>query len=113
MTIRRKLSVAKIGEVAPGRTKTFRYGHQNGLLYNDNGALKAYVNTCTHMGGPVELAAGGTILRCRWHQAEFNPSSGEAIQGQAPVGTRLKPITLTEEGDQIFAVLELPDDPFA
>lgn len=115
MSITRKLPVARVGEVEAGRTKSFRFGVGQGIVYNDGGTLKAFVNKCTHMGGPVELKTvdGQSIFRCRWHQAEFNPSTGEAIQGQAPIGTRLTPITLVTEEDQIFAMLELPDNPFA
>lgn len=109
MPITRKLPVAKVGEIPPGRTKAFRFGHANGIAFNDGGTIKAYVNTCTHMGGPVELVSGKNVLRCRWHQAEFNPHTGDAIEGEAPKGTRLKPIELVIEGDQISGVLELTD----
>jgi nitrite reductase/ring-hydroxylating ferredoxin subunit len=110
MSITRKLPVAKVGEIPSGRTKAFRFGHANGIAFNDDGTVKAYVNGCTHMGGPVDLVAGKGVLRCRWHAAEFNPRTGDAIEGEAPKGTRLKPIELVVEGDQIFGVLELSDD---
>lgn len=115
MPITRKLPVARVGEVAIGRTKSFRFGVGQGIVYNDAGTLKAFVNKCTHMGGPVELKTieGQPTFRCRWHQADFNPSTGEAIHGQAPMGTMLASIELITEGEEIFAVLKLPDDPFA
>ncbi len=115
MAITRKLPVARVGEVTAGRTKSFSFGHLQGIAYHDGTALKAYVNKCTHMGGPVELKTikGVPTFRCRWHEADFNPATGEAIQGQAPMGTMLTPIKLVVEGEQVFAMLELPDDPFA
>ncbi len=115
MALTRKILVARVGEVPIGRTKSFRFGVAEGILYNDRGTLKAFVNKCTHMGGPVELKQiqGVPTFRCRWHEAEFDPSTGAAIQGQAPMGTMLAPIVLVTEGDQIFAHLILPDDPFA
>ena len=51
----RKILVAKQGEVEVGRTKSFRFGPHAAIVYNDAGVLKAYMNRCTHMGGPVEL----------------------------------------------------------
>jgi nitrite reductase/ring-hydroxylating ferredoxin subunit len=110
----RKLPVARLGEIAIGRTKAFRFGIAEGIAYNDGGTLKAFVNKCTHMGGPVELKTvqGESVFRCRWHEAEFNPANGEAVQGQAPAGSMLTPIPLIIEGDQIVAMLELPPDPF-
>jgi nitrite reductase/ring-hydroxylating ferredoxin subunit len=107
----KKLPVARVGEIAPEKTKVFRFGVQNGIAYNDDGVIKAYVNACPHMGGPTELQPSG-VLRCRWHEAEFDPQTGERVCGQAPEGTRLKPIELVIEGEQIFAMLELTD-PFS
>lgn len=108
MPITKKIPVAKTGEIAPGRTKDFRFGVQNGIAYNDKGILKAYVNACTHMGGATQL--NGCILRCVRHHAEFDPVTGDRLAGQAPEGTRLKPIELAMEGDDIFALLVLQDD---
>ena len=115
MSIRRKLEIAKEGEIAEGRTKSFRFGTANGIAYNDHGTIKAYVNRCTHMGGPVELGKtkGEPVFRCRWHMAEFKPGTGEAIEGEAPQGTRLKPIELVIENGMVYGVLELESDPFS
>jgi nitrite reductase/ring-hydroxylating ferredoxin subunit len=115
MTRSLRVPVAAIGEIAIGRTKNFRYGINEGIAYNDQGTIKAFVNRCTHMGGPVSLCRsekGTMVLRCRWHQAEFAPETGEAIEGEAPQGTLLSPIPLIEEGGKILAVLLLPEDPF-
>lgn len=115
MTRNIKIPVAAVGEIPVGRTKAFRYGHADGIAYNDQGTIKAYVNRCTHMGGPVALGrgeSGQTVFRCRWHQAEFAPETGEAIEGEAPKGTMLTPISLVEEDGKMFAILTLPDDPF-
>lgn len=113
MAITRKIFIADVGGIPLGRTHVFRFGVNNGLAYNDNGEVKAYVNRCTHMGGPVELAPSKAVFRCRWHQAEFDPKTGEAIEGEAPKGTRLTPIQTIIEGDKIYGILDLPDDPFS
>jgi nitrite reductase/ring-hydroxylating ferredoxin subunit len=67
------------------------------------------------MGGPVELVQkkGQPIFRCRWHMAEFQPETGEAIEGEAPQGTHLKPIEVLEENNIIYGLLELEQDPFS
>ncbi len=111
--MQRHMPIAKVGEIPVGRTKTFRFGVANGIAINQDGVVKAYVNRCTHMGGPVELAKDRAVFRCRWHEAEFDVVTGEAIEGEAPRGTRLQSIEIITEGDQLFGVLELPDDPFA
>ncbi|MFA5935708.1 MAG: Rieske 2Fe-2S domain-containing protein [Patescibacteria group bacterium] len=109
MPIKRKLPVCSVGEIAEGSAKTFRFGFRDGIAYNDHGTLKAYINFCTHMGGPLELVSA-TRFRCRWHEAEFDPVNGERLCGEAPEGTKLTPITLITEGDKIFAMLELKDE---
>jgi len=111
MDIVKKIPVAKVDEIPAGRTKHFRFGVWQGIAYNDNGALKAYVNSCTHMGGATELSDG--VLRCCRHAAEFHPATGERLSGQAPEGTRLAPIELVTEGDAVFAILNVPSDPFS
>mgnify|MGYP000016121113 CR=1 FL=1 len=103
-----RLPVAKIGEIAVGKSRSFRYGVRNGIAFNDDGVIKAYVNFCAHMGGPVDLI-DGCQFRCRWHEATFDAKSGERLTGQASEGSRLTPITLQTEGDTIFALLELND----
>lgn len=103
-----KLPVAKVGEIGVGATKSFRYGFQNGIAYNDGGEIKAYVNFCTHAGGSVRLK--GNVFECGTHFAEFDPKTGERLSGQAPEGTRLKPIELVTEGEQIFAMLFIKDE---
>ncbi len=113
MPIVRRVLVAKSGEIQAGSTKVFSYGPATkGIAYNREGVLRAYVNRCTHMGGPVALHEG-RVLRCGWHGADFDPCTGAAVDGQAPEGTFLRSIELIEENGEVFAMLELPDDPFA
>lgn len=108
-----RIEICAVGDFLPGTTRSFSYGPgTKGIAYHRDGVIKAYVNRCTHMGGPVELHQGET-LRCRWHGADFDPCTGAALDGQAPSGTFLKPIEIIEERGTLFAVLELPEDLFA
>ncbi len=112
MSLIRRVSIAKVGEIPIGRTKLFHYGAIHCIAFNDQGTVKAYVNRCTHMGGPLELVKPKGVLRCRWHLAEFDPRTGGALEGEAPKGTALKPIELEVEDKEIFAVIKLPEDSF-
>lgn len=109
MAIKRKLPVCRVGEIREGEAKRFRYGIQDGIAYNDGGTLKAYVNFCMHAGGPLDLVSP-TRFRCRWHEAEFDPRTGERMCGQAPEGSKLKPIELVTEGDLVLAIWEVKDE---
>lgn len=104
----RKVLVARMGEIASGEVRAFRYGFQGGLLYNDAGVLKAYLNSCTHAGGRLEVVSG-TRLRCLVHGAEFDAATGMRCLGQAPEGSRLMSIPLEIEQDMIFAVYEIKE----
>lgn len=119
--IRKKLPAFRVTDLPVGKSVSFRYGISNGIAYNDNGVIKAYVNACTHMGGTVQLAGAGRgapgaggcdgcVFRCVRHYAEFDPGTGNRLAGEAPEGSALKPIVLETEGDQVYAILELRDE---
>ncbi len=112
MGITREVFVCSVSSLPKGKTCHFQYGPSKGIAYNDDGTIKAFVNRCTHMGGPVELTKDGKFLRCRWHGADFHPCTGAAIDGAGPKGTFLKQIELLEKNGDMFAMLELADDPF-
>ncbi|MCK9360977.1 Rieske 2Fe-2S domain-containing protein [Patescibacteria group bacterium] len=108
----RKIQVAKTSDMKENRPVSFHFGPIRGIAFKRGGTCKAYVNRCTHMGGPVDFCHTGT-LRCGWHGADFDPDSGAAVEGQAPPGSFLKRIDLVEEDGMLFAFMELPEDPFA
>lgn len=106
----RKIFIMNASDLTIGNVKHFNLGPQKGIVFNDEGVLKAYINACTHMGGPTVLE--GAVLRCKWHQAEFDPTSGNRLCGQAPEGTCLPKIELIQEDEKIFALWSI-HDPFA
>lgn len=108
----RKVKVVQASELRENAPVSFHFGPIKGIAFRRGGTCKAYVNRCTHMGGPVDFCRTGT-LKCSWHGAEFDPDSGSAIEGQAPPGSFLKRIELVEEDGILYALMELPDDPFA
>ena len=105
----KKVFIAKVGEIPDGRVKSFHYGTVQGIAYNDSGSVKAYVNFCTHAGGPVRMCEKGTF-KCDWHEAEFDPRTGERLCGEAPEGSKLKPIEIVVEDGSLFALIEIKDE---
>lgn len=108
----RKVKVTQASELRENAPVSFHFGPIKGIAFRRGQTCKAYVNRCTHMGGPVDFCHQGT-LKCIWHGAEFDPDTGSAVEGQAPPGSFLKRIDLVEEDGILYALMELPDDPFA
>ncbi len=101
--------------VPPGRTTTFRLERAgssvHGFVVNHEGHYHAYVNSCPHVGTPLDLwpneffTDDGRALICSTHGALYEPASGLCTAGPC-VGDRLTPLPLTLEADTL--VVRLP-----
>lgn len=82
-------------------------------VFRLRGGVTGFMNRCTHMGGSIELEPGCGQLRCRMHQATFDPQTGARTSGQAPEGSALTAVDVEEKDGEIWAFWSLPADPFA
>lgn len=84
------VTVAKVGEIAPGAAKVVRIGDQEIAVFNVGGSYHAMDDVCTHDGGPL---AEGTIedhvIECPRHGARFDIRTGAVLSmpATAPVTT--------------------------
>jgi nitrite reductase/ring-hydroxylating ferredoxin subunit len=109
--------VARVGEIAPGRSKKFvlRAGRFDVecFVVNWKGALHAYVNRCRHVTMSLDWVENrffdetGDLLLCPTHGACYQPDTGECVFGP-PVGKRLVRVPLEVRGEEVWAVP--PDD---
>lgn len=77
-------------------------------VFRYKGQLRAFLNRCTHMGGPIELVDGKCV--CRWHEAEFDVTTGERLDGgSAP----LEAIVVKQIGEELALEWSIPKDPFS
>ncbi|MGA9599748.1 MAG: FAD-dependent oxidoreductase [Methylocystis sp.] len=78
-----------------------RVGKSEVLLVLDGEKIFAVGAHCTHYHGPLVdgVVAGGEI-RCPWHHAAFDLSTGEALR--APAFDRLSCWSVERQGDRIF-----------
>ena len=63
------------------RMKNFKFDEGEVLLVRQNSKISAIGSKCTHYGAPLVkgvLGADGTV-RCPWHGACFNSTSGEKL----------------------------------
>lgn len=96
MLIRR--FVCALDELPPGTMKLVEAGKFGVGVYNVRGSLHAIVNYCSHQGAPlclgsvhgtteadptqpdgIRLVRDGQIVRCPWHQWEFDITTGRNV----------------------------------
>lgn len=78
-----KTPLCKLADIpASGAARVDFFGRE-ALVYAIGGEPRAVMNTCTHLGGPLELKDGKLV--CAWHGARFDAASGAAQSG--PAGT--------------------------
>jgi Rieske Fe-S protein len=64
-----------------------------------DGQFVAFNGRCPHQGCPVTEVTENTIV-CQCHGSTFDGSTGDRLEGPAPVG--LEPVAITVEGDAIL-----------
>jgi nitrite reductase/ring-hydroxylating ferredoxin subunit len=96
-------AVARLSELAPGKSKRVYNGADAIALFNVDGKLHAVSDRCTH--GRASLSEGsvdkdGCTLNCPWHGGKFDIATGEPAGG--PVRVSIKTYRVKVEGDQIL-----------
>lgn len=77
------------------------------LLLRKGSELLLYENRCPHTGETLDpmggslLDAGGELITCQRHGAQFLCSSGECVAGPC-LGESLTPVSFTAVGGQIY-----------
>lgn len=106
--------VAKVTEIPPGEKKLVEAGGRSIGVYNINGQFYALRNICPHQGaelckgltrpfvvssepGTFEYVRHGEIVRCPWHQWEFDIKTGCMIVDPA-MRTRSYEVTVETFG---------------
>jgi NAD(P)H-dependent nitrite reductase small subunit len=74
------VTVAKVGELEPGRGKTVTVNDVPVALFNADGKYYAIHDTCCHRGGPLgEGTLDGLAVSCPWHGWEFDVTTGQCL----------------------------------
>lgn len=109
-----RVALCRADEIAEGKGRGFRLGegaHQVPVfVIRFDGALRAYVNSCPHIGTPLDgfpdrfFDRAGTHLLCGTHGAIFRPEDGLCVSGPC-AGKRLEPASIVIDNGMV--VLEL------
>ena len=111
--------VAAVAELPSGERKVVTVnGHEIGVFHVGD-TYYALLNRCPHRAGPLckgrvrplVVSAGGThlgyereseILKCPWHQWEFDIKTGQALYDAK---LRVKTYRVAQEGDEVVLYL--------
>ncbi len=94
--------LADEADVKEGETLEIDFFGRPAILVRVGGEIHAYINCCTHTGGPVKL--DGDILHCQWHGSDFDAATGEALTPPAPTGSKLIKLPIKVRGGKVFYV---------
>jgi nitrite reductase/ring-hydroxylating ferredoxin subunit len=91
-----------VNEIPADGVKKVDFFGREALVYQQDGVPKAVMNTCMHLGGPLEQQ--GQKFVCGWHGAEFSCADGHRLKGPARAGTQLMFLPTRVEDGTLFYV---------
>ena len=110
-----RLALCRPDAIGDGEGRGFRFGEGTAqvavFVIRWRGEFHAYVNSCPHVGTPLDWLPDRFfdrergLLLCGTHGARFRPEDGICISGPC-VGKRLHKLPVTVTADSVIA--ELP-----
>ena len=121
----RRYVVSAVDDLPPGERRIVPWGGRGGIgVFNVGGRFYALRNRCPHKGGPLCLGrlrplvtADGVytvehcekqVLKCAWHQWEFDLATGRALYDPA---LRVKTYRVEIEADKVILYLDGTESP--
>lgn len=103
--------LCRLADIADGEAKGFTVdtadGRRDILVHRDGAAARGYVNSCPHVGSPLDwgpdrfIAPDGFHLMCATHGALFRPEDGYCVSGPC-AGDSLVRVAITVAADEVF-----------
>jgi nitrite reductase/ring-hydroxylating ferredoxin subunit len=115
----RREPLCRADTIAEGKGRSFRLGegaHQLAVfVIRSGGALRGFVNSCPHMGTPLDwlpdrfFDRAGEHLLCGTHGALFRPEDGQCVRGPC-LGKRLASLAVAVEDGVVVLDLKEPEN---
>ena len=98
--------LANDADVKEGETLEVDFLGRPAILFRVDGELYAYINCCTHLGGPMKLKVKphATYLDCTWHDSHFDAKTGQATREPAPLDSKLIKLSIQVKEGKVFYV---------
>jgi nitrite reductase/ring-hydroxylating ferredoxin subunit len=98
--------LANESDVREGETKEIDFAGRPAILFRLDGEIHAYINCCTHLGGPMKLKVkqNTAYLDCTWHDSHFDAKTGQCLREPAPLDSRLIKLPIEVKEGKVFYV---------
>ena len=92
--------------IKEGESKEVDFAGRPAILFRLNGEIHAYINCCTHLGGPMKLKVkpGTAYLDCIWHDSHFDAETGQCLREPASMDSKLIKLPLQVKEGKVFYV---------
>lgn len=94
--------LCKLADVPDTGSRLVAFFGREVHVYPNGEHIRAVANVCLHFGGPLECKEGKFV--CPWHNASFDMTTGERIDGPAPKGSKLMALSTRVTDDTLFYV---------
>ena len=98
--------LANENEIKEGEFKEVDFLGRPVIVFRLEGEFHAYINCCTHLGGPMKLKVkpDTAYLDCTWHDSHFDAKTGETTRGPAPLDSKLIKLPIKVKEGKVFYV---------
>ena len=103
--------LCRLAEIPDGEAKGFTvetaHGRHDILVHRDGATARGYVNSCPHVGSPLDwapdrfIAPDGVHLLCATHGALFRPEDGYCVSGPC-AGDSLARVAISVVADDVI-----------
>jgi len=95
-----EIFLANDADVKEGSTLEVDFAGRPAIIMRVNGHVHAYINCCTHVGGPMKLA--GDKILCQWHGSAFDAATGQALSEPAPLDSKLIGLPIVIKDGKVY-----------
>ena len=99
-----EIFLANDSDIKEGESKETDFAGRPAILFSLDGEVHAYINCCTHVGGPMKLKVKphAAYLDCTWHDSHFDAKTGQCFREPAPLDSKLIKLPIQVKEGKVF-----------
>ena len=101
-----EIPLADESDIKEGEAKEIDFAGRPAIIFRLDGEVHAYINCCTHLGGPMKLKVkpDTAYLDCTWHDSHFDAKTGQCFREPAPLDSKLIKLPIQVKEGKVFYV---------